>query len=442
MNTQNQLERAVLGLAMTSQRDRSDLQGTKLEWFTHPTNANTWRIIQALDADGQAVDELTITGNLHYADEMSRRNITVTDLAAMRVEAPVGHVGSTYKRRLREAHDRNLTQAALTRAQQMLDGGESTRNVRLEALQGLHDATDEESLLTGLAASLDDTLASFDEVTPYIPTPWGEVNKAIRGWRPGGLYTIGARPGVGKSLMLQAAAVDLARHGQVVLETMEMSHREVTTRLVSTVTGIGLDKLVGRNPEGLSLLSPDDWETIRGAAKELRKLPLSYGERTRTPVDVREHARAARARGPLAGIFIDYLQLMDGGARIDSRVQELTRFTRQLKQIAMEFDCPVIIASQLNRNAANEHRPPTKSELRDSGSIEQDSDVVLLLHADPRVVAPVVNGVDLGVPLDVIVDKNRQGPEMVGMLRRFGTTATISDNPGRKRILSSTEDTK
>ena len=94
MNTQNQLERAVLGLAMTSQRDRSDLQGTKLEWFTHPTNANTWRIIQALDADGQAVDELTITGNLHYADEMSRRNITVTDLAAMRVEAPVGHVGS------------------------------------------------------------------------------------------------------------------------------------------------------------------------------------------------------------------------------------------------------------------------------------------------------------------------------------------------------------
>ena len=133
---------------------------------------------------------------------------------------------------------------------------------------------------------------------------------------------------------------------------------------------------------------------------------------------------------------------MDGGARIDSRVQELTRFTRQLKQIAMEFDCPVIIASQLNRNAANEHRPPTKSELRDSGSIEQDSDVVLLLHADPRVVAPVVNGVDLGVPLDVIVDKNRQGPEMVGMLRRFGTTATIIDNPGRKRILSSTEDTK
>ena len=171
MNTQNQLERAVLGLAMTSQRDRSDLQGTKLEWFTHPTNANTWRIIQALDADGQAVDELTITGNLHYADEMSRRNITVTDLAAMRMEAPVGHVGSTYKRRLREAHDRNLTQAALTRAQQMLDGGESTRNVRLEALQGLHDATDEESLLTGLAASLDDTLASFDAVTPYIPTP-------------------------------------------------------------------------------------------------------------------------------------------------------------------------------------------------------------------------------------------------------------------------------
>lgn len=432
--TQTQLEKNLLGIAFQGERDRRDLAGIRQEWFANPVHAGVWQIIETLDAQGDLIDPLIVANSVEHAPEQVRKHITAHYLTECMIGAPYGHLGSTYKRRLREAHDRHVTSQALTRAQQLLEGGASTREVRLEAMAGLQAVTDMEATLVGLRDSVADTIKSFDEITPYVPTPWRELNKAIRGWRPGGLYTIGARPGVGKSLMLQAAALHLAERGPVILETMEMSHREVTTRLISTSTGIGLDKLVGRREDGTSALSPADWEQINKARQHLETLPLAYGERTRTPADVREHARAARARGHLQGIFVDYLQLMAGNGRVENRVQELTKFTRELKQIAMEFDCPVILASQLNRNAANEHRPPQKSELRDSGSIEQDSDVVILLHADPNIVAPVVNGRDLGVALDLIVDKNRQGPEMVGKTRRFGTTATITDDPHRDRI--------
>ena len=442
VETQNQLERNTIGIALQGGRDLRDLNGVRAEHFQNPVNAQIWQIIRTLDDDGQQIDPMIVAANTKYAEPLARNQITGAYLAECFTQAPLGHVGETYARTLRESHDRHVTAQALARAQQMLDGGAATRDVRLEAMAGLQAVTEQEAALVGMAQSVQDTLQSFDEMTPYVPTPWAELNKIIRGWRPGGLYTVGARPGVGKSLMLQAAAVDLARRGPVVLETMEMSHREVTTRLISSMAGIGQDRLVGRREDGTSALSPADWERIRAAGNELKSLPLVYGERTQTPADVREHVRAARARGPVQGVFVDYLQLMASGGRVENRVQELTRFTRQLKQIAMEFNCPVIIASQLNRNAANEHRPPVKAELRDSGSIEQDSDVVMLLHADPRVIAPVVNGVDKGVPLDVIVDKNRQGPEMLGKLKRLGTTATIADDPGRPRITIGNDDWK
>lgn len=432
--SQAQLERGAIGIALQGARDLRDMHMVKPEWFTNPVHAGVWRIIQTLEGDGQQVDPLIVAGNVQYADELVRKQITGEFLASCLIEAPFGHLGETYGRRLREAHDRHTTSQALVRAQQMLEGGASTRDVRLEAMQGLQAVTDEEAALVGLHQSVGETLLSFDEVTPYVPTPWKQINKSIRGWRPGGFYVVGARPAVGKSLVLQAAALDLARRGPVILETMEMSHREVTTRLLSTMTGISQNLLVGRRDDGTSALGPSEWDQLNQAGKQLAALPLAYGERTRTPSDIREHARAARARGPLQGIFVDYLQLMAGGGRTENRVQELTTFTRQLKQMAMEFECPVIVASQLNRNAANVGRAPHVAELRDSGSIEQDADVVILLHADPSVTTPVVNGRDIGVPLDAIIGKNRQGPESVGQLRRFGTTATIADDPNRSRI--------
>jgi replicative DNA helicase len=231
--------------------------------------------------------------------------------------------------------------------------------------------------------------------------------------------------------MLQASALDLARRGPVLLETIEMRPTEVMTRLVSQVSGVPLGKLQGRREDGTSPLSPADWQTASEAAAYIAGLGLRFGDRgVTTPLDVREHAREAAAGGQLAGIVVDYLQLMSSGRKVESRAQEVSGFTRDLKLMAQEFDCPVIVASQLNRESTKGSGRPDLAALRESGSIEQDADAVILLHqlidADDSGVLPDE------VPIDAILAKNRQGRTGTIPMFRDGRHARLIDDDTRK----------
>lgn len=427
---QTTIERNIIGIALQSNRDLHDLAGVRAEWFTNPVHGEIWKIIQHLDQDGSGIDPQLVAGSKHLADQAVRHHITAEYLADCLIGAPYGHLGGPYTDRLRENYDRNRVAGAMIRGQQMLTAGADTREIRLETIAALQAVASESSAMVTASDAFDTTMREIDEIAPYQPTPWGQLNLILRGWRPGGLYVVGARPAVGKSLMLQRAALHLAKSGPVLLATMEMRPSEVMQRMVSITSGVPLNKLVGRRDDGTTRLSPSDWNTIHHAGDTLKQLPLAFAERVTTPLDVRAYARDLAARKPLAGIIVDYLQLMSSGKRVENRTQEVTQFTRQLKLMAMEFNCPVIVASQLNRNAANENRPPNIAELRESGSIEQDADAVILLHADPTVVADDGSGIEL----DAIVAKNRQGAPGVATLRRHGKTATISDDPGRNQL--------
>lgn len=400
----------------------------RTEWFASPVHAGIWTIIQALDAEGTPLDPHVVAGATHLADEPVRRHITPAYLLDCKLGAPYGHLGGAYTARLKEAYDRHRTANALTRGQQLLSAGGETREIRLETIAALQAISSEAASMVTAQEAFAQTIHEIDMIAPYVPTPWVQLNRVIRGWRPGGLYVVGARPAVGKSLVLQRAALHLAGAGPVLLATMEMRPSEVMQRLVSIQAGVPLNKLVGRREDGTTRLSPTDWNAIHHAGETISGLPLAFAERVTTPMDVRAHARDLAARKPLAGILVDYLQLMSTGKRVENRTQEVTQFTRQLKLMAMEFDCPVIVASQLNRNAATESRPPNIAELRESGSIEQDADAVILLHADPAILTDDGSG----IPLDAIVAKNRQGRPATATLRRFGDRALITDDEREK----------
>jgi replicative DNA helicase len=425
------IERQVVGIAFQSPRDLADLHAVRAEWFRDPRCRETWRVIQHLSGEGEPVDPQTVMGNAGLMDELTRPTVNLIWLFDCYQSAPVGHLGETYAAQLHERHQRQQVGDTLSRAWQLLQGNASVREVRLEALQGLQAVDDNNpTILTGETVA-EQMIDQLDEATPYVPTPWRGLNRGLRGWRPGGLYIVGARPGVGKSLMLQASALDLARRGPVLLETIEMRPTEVMTRLVSQVSGVPLGKLQGRREDGTSPLSPADWQTVSEAAAYIAGLGLRFGDRgVTTPLDVREHAREAAQGGPLAGIVVDYLQLMSSGRRVESRAQEVSGFTRDLKLMAQEFDCPVIVASQLNRESTKGSGRPDLAALRESGSIEQDADAVILLHqlidADDSGVLPDE------VPIDAILAKNRQGRTGTIPMFRDGRHARLIDDDTRK----------
>ena len=418
------LDDEVIGLALASQRDLRDLvtAHVKAEHFASPLHADTWRIIQEIDAADQPVDPQTVYAARANVDSLVARQITLPWLMQCLHVAPMGYVGTSRARLLKDAYDRRETTAALIRAQQALDGGVNVRDVRLETMSALQNVTDDDTSLTTLADSIGKVVQGFDQVARYAPTPWRSLNRSIRGWRPGALYVVGARPGIGKSLFLQAAALSLSNHGQVLFEALEMEHEEITIRLLAQVSEVSQGLMGGIREDGKSPLGDAQRARIDQARQRIQDLPLTFARGGSTVERIREHARQLRARGPLAGIVVDYLQLMRTDRRIDNRVQEISMITRQLKMLAGEFDCPVLLASQLNRASVQYGQPPTLTALRESGSIEQDADVVVLLHTDGE--EPDVHG---GLDLDAIVAKNRQGALGTATLHRHGPTATIED---------------
>lgn len=420
------LERQILGLAMNGARDLADVRKVKPSWFTDPRCKAVWEIIQKLDQAGQQVDAQIVSGKLEFIEPMLRRQITPLWVFDCWHSAPSGGRGEPYVRDLQERYWRRETGNVLTRTSQLLEGGTNIREVRLEAINGLERIEMESATMPSIAEVVDANMEAYGQVTRYVPTPWKGLNKIIRGWRPGGLYVIGARPGVGKSLVLQQSALSLAETGNVLFETLEMSASEIVTRIIANQSGVSMKFLNGLRPDGTGGPTKPEWERLREASAWVRELPLIIRDKgSTTPLDVREHAREAQADRPLSGIVVDYLQLMSSGSRVESRQQEISMFTRHLKLLAKEFDCPVIVASQLNRDGVRDGADPTLNALRESGSIEQDADVVILLSED----RDTMPGED--VAINAVVAKNRQGPVRKFPLVRHGGTAKIQDDYSR-----------
>lgn len=422
----SEVEKAVIGCAMGGRTALYDLVAVQADHFADLRHSALWRLIQAMDWAGEPVTPQTVLANLPRIPESERRGVdSVWIFDAYQAGTPIS-MAESLGRRVRDLAQMRRIGAALAKSQQVLDGTGEPGEI-LETIRDLIDSAEPDGPQGRmLGDEIDETVNSFYEPSVIYETPWGELNGLIQGWRPGGLYVVGARPGVGKSIMGLQAAVALAAIGPVAVNSLEMGRREVHTRIVSQVTGVRMSHLTGKMRGHGGPNAADDAAIARDI-QGIRELPISIDDRSSLSVlDVRAHARSLSRRGKLAGVVVDYLQLMSG-TRGDRRPRHeiVADQSRQLKILAKELECPVIALSQLNRaSESRDGKAPSLADLRESGAIEQDADAVLLLHV-PDLEGSVPPVPDLG-SLVVTVAKNRQGEVGRFQLYRDGATACLT----------------
>lgn len=249
-----------------------------------------------------------------------------------------------------------------------------------------------------------DAIASEGGISKGVPTGFTDLDDLTNGLHPGQMVVVAARPGMGKSTL----GLDFMRSCSIknqlpsIVFSLEMSKTEIVMRLLSAEAKIKLaDMRSGR-------MSDDDWTKLARRMSEISEAPLYIDDSPNlTMMEIRAKARRLKQKADLRLIVIDYLQLMTSGKKVESRQQEVSEFSRQIKLLAKELEVPVVAMSQLNRGPEQRtDKKPMLSDLRESGSIEQDADLVILLHRpdafetdDPR-----------GGEADLIVAKHRAGP--------------------------------
>jgi len=254
-----------------------------------------------------------------------------------------------------------------------------------------------------------------------VPTGFAELDDMTHGLHPGQLIILAARPAVGKStLALDIARTAAIKHNKpVIFFSLEMGRAEIAMRLLSAESRIYLQNM--RKGD----LNDNDWARIASVRGEINSAPLYIDDSPNmTLVEIRAKCRRLAKRVGLEMIVIDYIQLMTSGKKVESRQQEVSEFSRALKLLAKELGVPVIAISQLNRNSEkSENKKPELSHLRESGSLEQDADVVVLLHRDD------INNREhpRAGEADLIVAKQRNGPTGTIVVNFLGQFSKFED---------------
>src|SRR3954470_14282048 len=237
-----------------------------------------------------------------------------------------------------------------------------------------------------------------------VPTGFAELDELTNGLHGGQLIIVAARPGLGKSTL----ALDFARsatikhHLPTIFFSLEMGRSEIAMRLLAAESTIGMSTLRKGNME------QRDWDKLANIRGQIADAPLYIDDSPNmTLVEIRAKCRRLSQKVGLKMVVIDYLQLMTSGKKVESRQQEVSEFSRALKLLAKELNVPVIALSQLNRGPEQrQDKLPALSDLRESGSIEQDADVVILLHRESAYEKDNPRAGEA----DLIVAKHRNGP--------------------------------
>lgn len=208
-----------------------------------------------------------------------------------------------------------------------------------------------------------------------LPTGVSDLTHHLGGWKPGKLYVIAGRPGMGKSALVTSTVLAASDDDPVIVFSLEMPETENGQRILAAECDLDLRDLTDAR------LSSQDWGRIARACESIHRRPIYVHDKTRTLDQITSKSRRFRIQhGRVAAIVVDYLQLVHGDRRLP-REQQISEVTRELKALAKELDCAVIALSQLNREC--EQRPdkrPRLSDLRESGAIEQDADAVILVY--------------------------------------------------------------
>lgn len=359
--------------------------------------SDAWNAIVDAHQKGKAVDLVSVFDEL----VSMKSPVDAAMLAQMMIHTSTLQAVFHWAEKLAEVNRRESIQFSLMAAASDMGAADIDVDARLAEVRTMIDTTETANSMPSMAELMDSILADVEagEGARPIPTPWSNLNAVLKGGvAPGELVVLAARPGMGKTAMAGCWAVEVARNvGPVLFVSCEVKDKTLGSRMLAREGRI--DNRAFREGLGSSTtLLPK----MREAAAALRGLPLQIVDsscRIVTPAAVRKLAR--KIKGGPALVVVDYLQLMYPDSKHDSREREIADMSRSMKRLSVELNCPVLLLSQLNRKVEETNREPQLSDLRESGAVEQDADIVIMLHADKR----DAQGKD--VPLKALVRKGR-----------------------------------
>ncbi|HZN71841.1 MAG TPA: replicative DNA helicase [Micromonosporaceae bacterium] len=410
-------EQCVLGGMLLSKDAIADVvEIVRSADFYRPIHATIFERVLDLYGRGDPADMITVTAALADSGELARVG-GAPYLHTLISSVPTAANAGYYARIVAErAVLRRLVEAG-TRIVQLGYGaaagaGRDVDDIVDLAQQAVYDVTERRVSedFAVLSELLQPTLDEIEAVGAQsgvmtgIPTGFTDLDRLLNGLHAGQLVVVAGRPGLGKS----TASMDFARNAAVrfnlasVIFSLEMSKVEIVMRLLSAESRVPLHVL--RSGQ----LSDDDWTKLARRMGEISEAPLFVDDTPNmTLMEIRAKARRLKQRHDLKLVIVDYLQLMTSPKRVESRQQEVADLSRGLKLLAKEIECPVVAVSQLNRGPEQRtDKRPQLSDLRESGSIEQDADVVLLLHREDYYDKESPRAGEA----DFIVAKHRNGP--------------------------------
>lgn len=258
-------------------------------------------------------------------------------------------------------------------------------------------------VLTSVTAMIEDVYSKGSDLTG-LDTGFIDLNKKLGGFHKSDLILIAARPGMGKTAFALNLVANTAIRSKasVAVFSLEMSKEQLVQRLLSSQSNVALDSI------SKGKIADDEWKKLTDAMTILSSSGIFIDDTPGIKVsEIRSKCRKLKMEKGLDMIMIDYLQLMEADGRADNRQQEVSKISRSLKILAKEMNCPVVALSQLSRNTeSGKDHTPKLSDLRDSGAIEQDADIVMFIYRDEYYTKMETKKKDLA---EIIIAKNRHG---------------------------------
>lgn len=353
------------------------------------------RLMVGMRTSGEPINVLT----LQKFGSINGQRVDAKILHHAMAITPTASTVTHYAKIVADAHaSRNLAAAAEWIKEQASRGIDPEQVIE-RAKANLEVALGEVGLrkVLPIGADIETYVDNLEKQRVYFETPWPQINDLIGGLMPGSLYVIGARPSVGKTAVGLQLAQSLEAHGAVAFVGLEMLEDDLMDRLLANEKKIPMQRITAGN------LTAVDWQRMAEwlPTAENRRIYVSEPHVASLP-GIQKFINDVDRTEKLSGVVIDYLQLINQSGERMTDQEFLSEVTRQLKLMALQMNIPIVLLSQLNRGSANrEDKMPRSSDLRGSGSIEQDADVIILLHRD-------LKG-DESYRMFMNVEKNRRG---------------------------------
>ena len=403
-------EEALLGSALLSRDAVSRLmEEVRPADFYSPSNQTVYEAMKGLFDTGKPIDTVTVS-ELIFKDSKNSKSINASYIARLVDNVPSSANFERYiEIVLEHSHRRKLLKASGRIELLAMAMDKEIHSVLDEAEQTIFTASDDAigDGLVGVNDVLEGAIERIEEIENRgtglsgLPTYFSDLDYYLSGLQEGNLVVLASRPSMGKSSLGLNIATNVSKEGKfVAFFSLEMTKEELVQRVLFS------EAKVTSGDARKGQLGPEKWSRVVEAASKVNSLPLYFDDApVITVTDIRAKSRRLKSSKGLDLIIVDYLQLMQSSSG-DNRQQEIAEISRNLKNLARELRVPILALSQLNRAAeAREDKRPRLGDLRESGAIEQDADIVMMLYRDDY----YNPGTEIPGVAEVNIVKNRSG---------------------------------